>query len=106
MFFDPDIDEPTVLRFLSGDVVDFEKVFQEAKAERENVAAIQEDFLKRSFNALPSQAEAGIIAADEEVERGVHGAEGRLRKAELPKEQHEQRRRQRLKRDRTLAPAA
>jgi hypothetical protein len=162
LFFDPDVDEPTVLRFLAGDVVDgngeivrrslavarvhpdgqiepalavslfdvipptelirpagdrpaevvlpadpelvmwarqhlFEKVFQEARAERENVAAIQEDFLKRSFNALLSQAEAGVIAADEEIERGVQGAEGRLRKAELAKEQHEQRRRQRLK---------
>ena len=64
-------------------------MFQEAKAERENVAAIQEDFLKRSFNALLSQAEAGVIAADEEIERGIQGAEGRLRKAELVKEQHD-----------------
>lgn len=74
----------------------FENVFQEAKAERENVAIIQEDFLKRSFNGLLARAEAAIIAADEEIERGVQGAAGRLRKAELVKEQHEQRRRQRL----------
>jgi hypothetical protein len=60
------------------------------------VAAIQVDFLKRSFNALVAQADAAIIAAEEEIDRGVHGAEGRLRKAELAKEQHEQRRRQRL----------
>jgi superfamily II DNA or RNA helicase len=162
VFFDPDVDEPTVLRFLAGDVIDgngetvrrslavarvladgrieqapavslfdvvprsddlpspvdepvdivmptepdlvmwarqhlFETTFQEAKAEREHVAAIQEDFLKRSFNALLAQAEASIIAADEEIDRRIQGAEGRLRKAELAKEQHEQRRRQRLK---------
>ena len=161
VFFDPDVDEPTVLRFLTGEVVDgngdvvrrtlavarvhgdgriepgaamslfdvvpptdeirpasgdpvqvdlptdpelvmwarqhlFERVFEDAKAERENVAAIQVDFLKRSFNALVAQADAAIIAAEEEIDRGVQGAEGRLRKAELAKEQHEQRRRQRL----------
>ncbi len=161
VFFDPDADEPMVLRFLAGEVVDgngeivrrtlaaarvhadgriepgaavslfdvvppteeirpasgesvevdlpadpelvmwarqhlFERVFREARSERENVADIQADFLKRSFNALVAQADAAIIAADEEIDRGVHGAEGRLRKAELAKEQHEQRRRQRL----------
>jgi hypothetical protein len=164
LFFDPDIDEPSILRFLVGDVVDgngdivrrslavarvsanrgieaasaislfdvvpltdqgsrtdseplraelatepepelvmwarqhlFEMIFNEAKAERGHVAAIQEDFLKRSFNSLLSQAETAIIAADEEIERGVQGAEGRLRRAELTKEQFEQRRRRRLR---------
>jgi SNF2 family DNA or RNA helicase len=162
LFFDPDIDEPTVLRFLTGDVTDgngdvvrrtltavrvtpegrieaapaaslydvippgtdshaapehpraleaaqadaqlvmwarqhlFEQVFQQAKAEREHVAAIQDDFLKRSFGALIAQADSAIIAAEEEIEHGVQGAEGRLRKAELVKEQHEQRRKARL----------
>jgi superfamily II DNA or RNA helicase len=74
----------------------FERVFQEAKAEREHVAAIQEDFLKRSFNSQLAQSDAAIISAEEEIDRGVQGAEGRLRKAELAKEQHDQRRRQRL----------
>jgi len=161
VFFDPDISEPTVLRFLVGDVLDgngeivrrtlaaiklmadgrieaapavslfdvvpptgeirhtadetppdpvptddavvmwarqhlFEHVFQEARAEREHVAAIQEDFLKRSFGSLIAQADEAIMAAEEEIDRGVQGAEGRLRKAELVKEQHEQRRRHRL----------
>jgi superfamily II DNA or RNA helicase len=161
VFFDPDIDEPTVLRFLTGDVADgngeivrrtlaavrvkpdgriepapaaslfdvvppteeiplppegpvpaaseadaelimwarqhlFERVFKDAKAEREHVAAIQEEFLKRSFNSLLAQADAAIIAAEEEIDRGVQGAEGRLRKAELVKEQHQQRSRLRL----------
>jgi superfamily II DNA/RNA helicase len=161
VFFDPDITEPAVLRFLVGDVVDgngeivrrtlaaarvmpdgridtapaaslfdvvpptdeirqageepvpvaapgdsqlvmwarqhlFESVFEEAKTERENVATIQEDFLKRSFGTLLAQADAAIIAAEEEIERGVAGGEGRLRKAELVKEQHDLRRRQRL----------
>ena len=161
VFFDPDIEEPRVVRFLAGDVVDgngeivrrtlavarvasdgriqpapalslfdlvpptdaidpaeddavkvalrddpelvmwarqhlFENVFQEARTERKNVAAIQEDFLKRSFNALISRADEKIFAAEEEIDRGIQGAEGRLRQAELAKEQHEQRRRQRL----------
>ena len=161
VFFDPDIDEPTLLRFLTGDVADgngeivrralsairvrldghaepapaaslfdvvppaeelrlppddpvivhpkadadlimwarqhlFERVFLEAKAEREHVATIQEDFLKRSFNSLLAQSDAAIIAAEEEIDRGIQGAEGRLRKAELVKEQHEQRRQLRL----------
>jgi len=161
VFFDPDIDEPTVLRFLTGDVADgngeivrrtlaavrvkpdgriepapaaslfdvvpptdeiqlppegtvpaaseanaelimwarqhlFEPVFTDAKAEREHAAAIQEDFLKRSFNSLLAQADSAIIAAEEEIDRGIQGAEGRLRKAELVKEQHQQRSRLRL----------
>ena len=161
IFLDPDVDEPTMLLFLIGAVVDgngeivrrslaaariypdgrfeaapaaslfdripaapdarpargeplpvtapanpelimwarqhlFERVFQDARTEREHVATIQEDFLKRSFNALLAQADAAIIAAEEENDRGVQGAEGRLRKAELAKAQHEQRRRQRL----------
>lgn len=162
VFFDPDAEEPTVLRFLVGDVVDgngeivrrtlvaarvlpdggieaapavslydvipptevvarppddspadvgipaepellmwarqhlFEQVFEEARSERESVAAIQEDFLKRSFNGLIAQADDAAIAAENEIDRGVQGAEGRLRKAELAKAQHEQRFRQRL----------
>lgn len=161
VFFDPDIDEPIVLRFVTGDVADgngeivrrtlaavrvqpdgrivpapaaslfdvvpptdeielppedpvpaapeadaelimwarqhlFERVFTEAKAEREHVAAIQEDFLKRSFNSLLAQADSAIIAAEEEIDHGIQGAEGRLRKAELVKEQHQQRSRLRL----------
>jgi len=74
----------------------FEPVFEEVRAEREQVAAIQGDFLRRSFGGLLAQADAAIIAADEEIDRGVAGAEGRLRKAELVKEQHDLRRRQRL----------
>lgn len=161
VFFDPDIDEPAILRFLIGDVADgnkeivrrtlaavrvcpdgrteaapaaslfdvvppvdeiqmppqnpvpaageadaelimwarqhlFERVFTDAKTEREHVAAIQEDFLKRSFNSLLAQADSAIIAAEEEIDHGIQGAEGRLRKAELVKEQHQQRRRLRL----------
>ena len=161
VFFDPDVDEPTILRFLTGDVADgngeivrrtlaavrvqpdgrivpapaaslfdvvppadeiqlpledpvpaapeahaelimwarqhlFERVYTDAKAEREHVAAIQEDFLKRSFNSLLAQADSAIIAAEEEIDRGIQGAEGRLRKAELVKEQHQHRSRLRL----------
>jgi hypothetical protein len=160
VFLDLDVDEPTVLHFVVGDVIDgngeivrrtlgavrilpdgriepapaaslfdvapatgdrpatgptfsinpdgnhdmvmwarqhlFEDLFQEAKAERAHVASVQEDFLKRSFNSVLAQADAAIIAAEEEIDARVQGADGRLRKAELTKAQHEQRRRQRL----------
>lgn len=74
----------------------FERVYQQARAERERVAAIQEDFLRRSFNALIAQADEALLAADEELDKGVTGAEGRLRKAELLKMGHEERFHQRL----------
>lgn len=35
----------------------FERAYEQARAERHHVAAIQEDFLKRSFNALIAQAD-------------------------------------------------
>ena len=72
----------------------FERVYEDARAERDHVATIQEDFLKRSFNALIAQADAAIFAAEDEKDRGVPGADGRLRKAEIIKTQHEERRRQ------------
>jgi superfamily II DNA or RNA helicase len=161
VFFDPDIDEPTVLRFLIGDLADgngeivrrtlavarvfpdsrmepapasslfdvipptseirpapqqpvprapqtdpalimwarqhlFERVFQDVRKDREHVCAIQEDFLKRSFNALLADADSAILATEDEIDRRIQGAEGRLRKAELVKKQYEERRRQRL----------
>ncbi|MGH2702285.1 MAG: DUF3883 domain-containing protein, partial [Actinomycetota bacterium] len=74
----------------------FERLFKEARGEREGVAGIQEDFLRRSFGSLMSNADEAIIAADEEIERRVQGAEGRLRKAELVKKGLELRRNQRL----------
>ena len=74
----------------------YEKLFGEARDEREQVARIQEDFLRRSFGSLLSGADAAIIAAEEEIDKGVQGAEGRLRKAELTKAGLELRRRQRL----------
>jgi len=74
----------------------FEKGFQHARGEREHVAAVQEDFLRRSFNALLAAADGAIIAAEEEVDRRTQGAEGRLRQAELVKKQHELRRQARL----------
>ncbi len=161
VFFDPDLEDPVVVRFLLGDVVDgngetvrrtlavarqhldgriepghraslfdvipptneikpapddvtpaasdgdddlvmwarqhlFEPIYEDARAEHEQVAAIQDDFLRRSFNALLARADEAIIAADEEIDRGVQGAEGRLRKAELVKEQYTLRQRTRL----------
>jgi superfamily II DNA or RNA helicase len=74
----------------------FEATFQQAHAAREEVAAIQEDFLTRSFNAMLARADRAIVAADEEVDAVVGGAAGRLRKAELHRRQLEERRHHRL----------
>jgi superfamily II DNA or RNA helicase len=63
----------------------FEDHYLRARHEREGVANIQIEFLKRSFNALAAQADQAILAAEEESEKGVQGAEGRVRKSELAK---------------------
>lgn len=63
----------------------FEPLYVAAKTEREAVADIQLDFLHRSFNSLLAAADQAVIAAEEDVERGAIGAEGRLRKAEVAK---------------------
>jgi superfamily II DNA/RNA helicase len=78
----------------------FEERFARAKAEREAVADIQIEFLRRSFNTQLSTADQAIIAAEEEVERGVQGAEGRVRRAEVAKGVLQ------LKRDERIAAAA
>ena len=75
----------------------FEREFRTAAAERERASEIQEDFLRRSFGALLAGADEAILAAEEEAESGVQGAEGRLRKAEIQKETYQQRRDARLR---------
>ena len=72
---------------------------QTVKASREHVADVQLEFLSRSFNGLLAQADASIMASEEEVASGAQGAEGRLRKAELAKTT------QMLTRDRRIAQA-
>ncbi len=156
--YDPDADQPAVLRFLSFDVVDgngdivrrvfagareyldgrielerssslfdfalerdtahapavpdvapqdddlltwsrqhlFEHAFHEACRERKDVANIQEDFVRRSFGALLIGADEAALAAEDELDRGIGGAEGRLRKAELLKETYQVRLNDRL----------
>jgi superfamily II DNA or RNA helicase len=74
----------------------FEQDYERVRVEREQVAAIQRDFLLRSFGALLARADTAIIAAEEDLDRAVPGAEGRLRRAELAKAQHDLRRRERL----------
>jgi superfamily II DNA or RNA helicase len=70
----------------------FEERFQQVKGERDRVAHITETFLEESFAALLAEADRQIIEAEEEVDRGISGAQGRLRQAELAKEAHRQRR--------------
>lgn len=92
-FVAPDtLSESTDLQPLDADAVTmwarqhiFEDYYQRARQERERVADIQIEFLQRSINALAAQADQAILAAEDEVEKGVQGAEGRLRKAELAK---------------------
>jgi superfamily II DNA or RNA helicase len=83
----------------------FERAFHEACEERAGVADIQDDFVRRSFGALVVGADEAALAAEDELDRGVVGAEGRLRKAELVKETYEVRLEDRLasiKRSRTV----
>lgn len=75
---------------------EFERHFQQAKAERARVADIQEDYLKRSFASILLRHQETLFDIDEEVTKGAAGAEGRLRKAELAKAQVEEKRERRL----------
>jgi superfamily II DNA/RNA helicase len=74
----------------------FETPFQEAKSEREREARITERFLEESFTAQLAEVDRLILDAEEEVDAGVAGAQGRLRQAELAKEAQRQRRDERL----------
>lgn len=74
----------------------FEERYQQAKAEREQVANVQEDFLERSFRAVLARQDQEILEIDDEVALRLPGAEGRLRKAELAKAQTQERRNLRL----------
>ena len=47
------------------------------KAERERVADITERFLEESFTALLAEADRQILEAEEDVDRGIAGAQGR-----------------------------
>lgn len=74
----------------------FESRYQQVKGERENVAAVQDEFLHRSFQAVLVRQDEEIFDIEDEVARGETGAEGRLRKAELAKAQTQERRDRRL----------
>ena len=74
----------------------FEAPFQAAKAEREREAEITQRFLNESFTAQLADTDRLILEAEEDVEAGIAGAQGRLRQAELAKEAHRQRRDERL----------
>jgi superfamily II DNA or RNA helicase len=74
----------------------FEERFQQVKTERERVAGITEKFLEESFAALLAEADRQILEAEEDVDRGISGAQGRVRQAELAKEAHRQRRDERV----------
>jgi superfamily II DNA or RNA helicase len=74
----------------------FEDPFLAARADRERAAGITTRFLEGSFSSMLTEVDQQIMAAEEEVEVGTAGAEGRLRKAELAKASMQQRRDSRL----------
>lgn len=74
----------------------FEERYRQVKVERERVAGITEQFLEESFAALLAEADRQILEAEEDVDRGISGAQGRVRQAELVKEGHRQRRDERV----------
>jgi hypothetical protein len=63
----------------------FEDRYSRAAVRREHDVGVQADFLVRSFQALLAESDQSIDDAEVEIDNGVHGAEGRLRKAELNK---------------------
>lgn len=75
---------------------EFERHFQLAKEERARVADIQDEYLKRSFASILLRHQDVLFDLDEEVNQGVGGSEGRLRKAELSKAQVQAKKEKRL----------
>lgn len=73
-----------------------EDIYQDQKEQRADVADIQQDFVQRSFAAVLADLDDAILSLDEDVEDGATGAEGRLRKAELARDQQVYRRDRRL----------
>lgn len=74
----------------------FETRYLEAVGERQEVATIQESFLRRSFVAMLARADMALVDLEQEVSEGRQGAEGRLRQAELAKAQLQERRDRRI----------
>lgn len=66
------------------------------RTERQHAADIQQQFVEATARSVIADAERILIDLEDEVERGAQGAQGRLRHAQLDKEQHQQRRDTRL----------
>ena len=62
---------------------EFEPHFQQASTERTRVVRITEDYLTKAFAEIAARQQTTLLDLDAEVERGVAGAEGRRRQAEL-----------------------
>ncbi|NIJ10489.1 ERCC4-related helicase [Saccharomonospora amisosensis] len=74
----------------------FEDDYQRVRAERQHAADIQQRFVEASARSVIADIERTLMDLEDEVEQGVKGAEGRLRQAQLDKEQHLQRRNNRI----------
>jgi superfamily II DNA or RNA helicase len=74
----------------------FESRYKDAAGERQEVASIQESFLRRSFVAMLARADMTLDDLEREATEGRQGAEGRLRQAELAKAQLQERRDRRI----------
>ena len=75
---------------------EFERRYQRARSERERTTAIAEEYLTNAFRVMLSRQQETLFGLDAEVQRGAIGSKGRLRQAELTREEIETRRNRRL----------
>ena len=75
---------------------EFERRYQRARSERERSTAIAEEYLTKAFSVILSRQQETLFDLDAEVQKGVIWSKGRLRQAELAREEIEARRDRRL----------
>lgn len=69
----------------------FEEDYRRVRDERRHAADLQRDFVEQSAREVLYDIDRSLIDYDDEVDRGVPGAQGRRRQAELDKHHHQQR---------------
>ena len=79
---------------------EFERHYEQATSERTRVVRITEEYVGKAFAEIIARQRIELLDLDAEVERGVTGAEGRLRRAELSLAETEAKREERLARAR------
>ena len=77
---------------------EFERHYEQATSERTRVVRITEDYVSKAFAEIIVRQQTELLDLDVAVERGVAGAEGRLRRAELAVAETKAKREERLAR--------